>query len=358
MRISFTLSRFLNLLIRRLIAFAVIGIIIWAVLGIFFSKSGYFYEKGIIRSLNSTYQSKFVIVSKEGRNEDGYQVFTASPANDRSLVFTVERANGHIDGGLPLWRQLSDNYEELAHAKYYPLLVKKYFGIELRDIPMTTYSGMDGSHEPSDENYIEVTRANLDDVASRAKAFFSEAESHRLKKILILFKDEMSFSPEDANTPPQRFEFFGFEFDRGEQWESGFRPLTEEEIKQKMVNQIGQSIADRASYAFDTEYPDWRRHFDLKFPAGDLTSFEGVVSAHTATAEDREEALAEIYQAYTKVMVFVPKLTLNMTAIHLKYTTNKETETVTLKKEELSKVSSLAAMKELFNHSHKTVNPR
>lgn len=354
-------SRFRNpviLTIIGLLTLAVIGMIIWAGLGLFFAKSGHFYQKGIIKALNSTYQSKFVIVSKEGRNDDGYQVFKASPADDRSLVFTVSRVNGHVDGGLPLWRQLSDTYEETAQIKYYPLLVKKHFGIGLQDIPMSVYRGANSSREISDENFIVVTRANLDDIASRATAFFSEAESHRLKKLFFRFEDDLSLPSEDAGTEPQRFEMPGFEFKVGEHWKKGFRALSEMEFKQKMVSQIGWGIAKRVAYAFDAEYPDTGGSFAIKFKENDLNNFEANVSAHTVTAEKREEALAEIYECYTKAIIFVPKLPLNMTALNLRYKTNKETETVTLKREELSKVSSLAALKELFKHSLKTVNPR
>ncbi|KWX75890.1 hypothetical protein AMQ83_36200 [Paenibacillus riograndensis] len=121
--------------------------------------------------------------------------------------------------------------------------------------------------------------------------------------------------------------------------------MSEMEFKQKMVSQIGGGIAKRVAYAFDAEYPDTGGSFAIKFKENDLNNFEANVSAHTVTAEEREEALAEIYEAYTKGIAF-------------RYETNTETETVTLKKEELPKVSSLAALKELFKHSRKTVNPR
>lgn len=76
---------------------------------------------------------------------------------------------------------------------------------------MSVYRGTGSSGEISDENFIVVTRENLDDIASRARAFFSEAESHRLKKLFFRFEDDMSFSSEDAGTEPQRFEMPGFE---------------------------------------------------------------------------------------------------------------------------------------------------
>ncbi|MEC0168159.1 hypothetical protein [Paenibacillus graminis] len=110
---------------------------------------------------------------------------------------------------------------------------------------------------------------------------------------------------------------------------------------------------ERKQPAFDAEYPGTGGGFSIKFKENDLNNFEANVSAHTITAEERVEALAEIYECYTKAIMFVPKLPLNMTALNLKYETNTETETVTLKKEELPKVSSLAALKELFKHSQK-----
>ncbi|AIQ26989.1 hypothetical protein P40081_01295 [Paenibacillus sp. FSL P4-0081] len=361
MRTSSTPSRSritVKVTLTGLILLAAIGLCLWTGFGLFLAKSGYLYQKGIVRALNATYQSEFVIVSKEGLNEDGYQVFKASPANDRSLVFTVSRTNGNVDGGLPLRRQLSNNYEETAQKKYYPLLVKKYFGIELQDIPMSIYRGTRSSREISDENYVAVNRANLDEIASKAKAFFSEAESHRLKQLFLRFEDDLGVSSEDAGIAIQRLELPGFDFKVGEHWKKGFRLLSEEELKQKIVSQAGRGIADRVAYTFDTEYPDFSGNFAIKFTGNDLNSFEAYVSAHTITAEKREDALAEIYEAYTRVIMFIPKMPLNMTALHLKYETNTETESVTLKKEEISKVSSLAALKELFKHSQQTVNPR
>lgn len=325
----------------------------------FFAKSGYMYQQGILRSLHTTYQTKFVIVSKEGLNEDGYQILQAAPANDRTLVFTVNRENGHIDGGLPLWRQVSDNYKEIAQAKYYPLLVKKYFGLDIQDVPMSSYRGIDTYDEPSDENYIEVTQANLDEIAATSEAFFKEAGKHRLKNLLFRFNHDTSFAVEGFRVQ-QRLEVQGFELEKGGSWPKNAQPLTAEEIKQTMVREIGQGIAERIVHAFETENPDFIRNFDLTFSASDLRSFEGYVGAHTITAEQREEALAEIYQAYTKVLVFVQKLPedFHMTSMQLEYATNTETEKVSLQKEEWHTLSSLAALKERFNHAQKTDNRR
>lgn len=345
--------------VHPLIQLALIAAAVLIIWGVFFTKSGFFYQQGILRSLNSTYQSKFVIVSKEGLNEDGYQVLQAAPANDRSLVFTVNRENGHVDGGLPLWRQVSDNYEDVALMKYYPLLVKKHFGIEIEDVPVSIYSGVNDLNEPPDESYIEVTRDNLDDIALKSEAFFKEAQRHRLKNLLFRFKHDMSFVPVGYPVQ-QRFEVQGFGLDRGQHWKKDIKPLSAEEIKQDMVRQIGRGIAERIVYAFETENPDFKRNFDLTFPANDLTSLEGTVSVHTITAEQREESLAEIYQAYTKALAFVEQLPkeFQMTSLHLQYATNTETESVSLPKEEWSTLNSLDAMKELFNHSQKTDHRR
>ncbi|WP_150272363.1 hypothetical protein [Paenibacillus tepidiphilus] len=343
------------IIIIGLVLVAAIAVLIWS---IFFSKSGTFYQQGILRALHSSYQSKFIIVSEEGTNEDGFQVLKAAPANDRSLVFTVTRSNGTITGGLPLWRQLNDDYKEVAQMKYYPRLVKKHFGIDIQDVPLSIYRGSDSSKEPADGNYIEVNPTYLDSIASKAKDFFQEAESHRLNKLFFQFKDDLDLPLSDAPAQ-QRFELLGFEYEVGEHWGKGFRALTEEELKEQLVKQMGAKLADRVVYAFEKENPDWQRTFDLEFPGNDLTSFEGYVVSHTITAEQREEALAEIYEAYTKVLPFVQQLSkLQMTAIHLQYKTNLETESVTLQKADWGSVNSLAAMKERFNHSLITDNPR
>lgn len=353
--------RFRKLVKRRIIEniiFLVVVMIIWKGAGFIFGKSGYFYQKGIIRALNSTYESKFKFISEEGTNEDGYEIIKVSPLNDPDLVFTATRENGHIDGGLPTWRRLTDTYKIEGLKKYYPLLVKKHFGIEIHDVPRTIYSGVDTFEKPSDENYIEVTRANLDDMISKSKAFFKDAEGYRLNKLLFRFKDDMNSLPEDVHTR-QRFELLGFEFERGEHWSSGFRPLTEKEIREAMIRTIGKGIAERMVNTFEAENPDWERTLQIKFLYNDLTSYEASITDHTPTLEQREEALAIIYQAFTKVMPFVDKLPeLQMTAIHLKYKTNLETETVTLQKEDWESLSSLSALKELFKHSTKTSNPR
>ncbi|WP_187355573.1 hypothetical protein ['Paenibacillus yunnanensis' Narsing Rao et al. 2020] len=338
-----------------LVLIAAIAVLIW---GVFFSRSGTLYQKGILRALESSYQSKFIIVSEEGTNEDGFQVLKAAPANDHNLVFTVSRSNGTIDGGLPLRRQLNEDYKETAQMKYYPQLVKKHFGIDIEEVPMSIYRGIDSSREPSDENYIEVTRNNADSIASKSKAFFQEAESHRLNKLFFRYKDNLALPSQD-NDAQQRFELLGFEYEVGEHWGKGFRPLTEEELKAELVERIGIQIADRVVYAFEAENPDWQRTFDLQFPANDLTKFEGYVVSHTITAEQRDEALAEIYEAYTRVLPFTAKLNgLQMTVIHLQYKTNIETETVTLQAADWGALDSLDDMKELFNHSQKTKNPR
>lgn len=346
------------LFIAGFILLAAIGIGIWTGFGLFFAKSGELYQKGILRALNSTFQAKFVVVSAQGLNDDGYQILQASPEEDRSLIFTVSRTNGHVDGGLPLRRQLSSNYEEMAYQKYYPLLVQKYFGVTIQDVPMSIYWGTDSSRDLSDDNFIVVTRANLDDLASTAKAFFSEAESHRLKKLYVRFEDDLKFPSGDADNKPQRLELTGFDFKVGESWKRGYRPLTEEEIRQQLVSGIGRGIAERAASAFDAEYPDIKGNFSVRFTGNDLNSVEAVVSAHTITAAEREEALAEIYGAYTQAVSFISNLPLNVTAMNLKYETNTETETVTLKPEEWSTVNSHEALKELFEHSAKTENPR